>query len=232
MYLCLTARLATLVELRVLAELTGPEFSVEAKGPTLAGVSPRVGLLEVGGVLLLTKPGPRPGVLVGFRSLLWYILGPLNNPLDSPGDEACGSELVMVPGPAAADEGPAEDTEGPETSALSSPPNLKPGSSKIGYSKSMNPRSQGGMSGGGITVVVGAVGGGSGTWASSLNLLATSILDLLASNSCSSLLLRPGSLCPRASGYELFSNADHGEDEARGRRWSVCALELNSSTSR
>lgn len=218
MYLCLTGRLVPLVALRVLAELTGPEFSVEARGPTLVGVSPRVGLLEVGGVLLLTKPGPRPGVLAGLRSLLWYILGPLNNPLGSPGDEVGGSEVVMVPGPGAADEGPAEDAEGPETSVLSRPPNLKPGSSKMGYSKSMNPRSQGGISGGGIAVVVGAVKGGSGTWASSLNLLATSILVLLASNSCSSLLLRPGSLCPRASGYELFSYADHGDGEARGRR--------------
>lgn len=59
--------------------------------------------------------------------------------------------------------------------------------------------SQGGISGGGIIVVADAVDGGPEAWASSLNLLATSILVLLASSSCSSLLLRLGSLCTRAS---------------------------------
>lgn len=90
--LCLPARLVPLVVFRVLAELTGPEVSVETTG-TLLGVSPRVGLLEVGGVLLLTKPGPKIDALVGSMSLLGYILGPLNNPLGSPEVEVGCSEL-------------------------------------------------------------------------------------------------------------------------------------------
>ena len=185
MYLCLPARLVTLLAFRVLAELTGPEVSVEVEGTTLPGASPRGGLLEVGGVLLLVKPGPGIDALVGLRSLLWYVLGPLKNPLGNPEVEACCSGLEVV--------------VAPETSALSVVPNLKPGSSKMGYSNSIIPRSQEGMSGGGIVVVVDAAEDDTGTRASSLNLLATSILVLLASNSCSSLLLRPDSLCPRAS---------------------------------
>ena len=191
MYLCLPARLVTLVALRVLAELAGPEVSVEVRGITLPGVSPRGGLLEVGGVLLLAKPGPEIDELMGLRSLLWYVLGPLNNPLGNPGVETGCSELGAAVGPDWVG-------EGLEASALSVTPNLKPGSSK-GYSKSIIPRSQEGMSGGGIVVVDDAVEEGPGTWASSLSLLATSILVLLESNSCTSLLLRPGSLCPRAS---------------------------------
>lgn len=97
MYLCLPARLGTLVVLRVLAELTGPAVSAEVEGPTLLGVSPLVGLLEVGGVLLLTKSGPKIDVLVGL-GLLWYILGPLNNPLGNPEAEVCCSELGTVVG--------------------------------------------------------------------------------------------------------------------------------------
>lgn len=199
MYLCLPARLVTLVALRVLVELTGPEVSVEVEGPTLPEASRRGGLLEVGGVLLLTKPGPEIDALRGLMSRLWYVLGPLNRPLGSPGVETGCSELETVVGPDWVEGGPAGDTEGPEASALSIIPNLKPGSSKIGNSKSIIPRSQEGMSDGGIIVVVDATEDDPGTWASSLSLLATSILVLLAINSCSSLLLRPGSLCPRAS---------------------------------
>ena len=70
MYLCLPARLVTLAALLVLAELTGPEVSVEVGGTTLPGGPPRGGLLEVGGVLLLTKPGPGFDALVGLWSLL------------------------------------------------------------------------------------------------------------------------------------------------------------------
>lgn len=192
MYLCLPARLVTLAALRVLAELTGPEVSVEVGGTIFPGGPPRGGLLEVGGVLLLIKAGPEIDVLVELWSLLWYVLGPLNNPLGNPGFKAGCSELERVLGPNWVG-------EGLETSVLSIRPNLEAGSVKMGYSKSIIPRSQEGMSGGGIDVMVDAVGDDPGTWASSLNLLATSILVLLASNSCSSLLLRPGSLCPRVS---------------------------------
>jgi len=200
MYLCLPARLVTLVALRVLAELTGPDVSAEAKGPILLGALSRVGLLEVGGVLLLS-PGPKIDVLVGLWSRLGCILGPLNNPLGNPEVEVGCSEFGTAVGPDWLGEGPAGDIGGPETSALSSPPNLKPGSSKMGYSSPMisTPGVQEGMSDGGIAVVVDEVEDGPGTWASSLSLLATSILVLLASKSWSSLLLRPGSLCPLAS---------------------------------
>lgn len=195
--LCLPARLVPLVVFRVLAELTGPEVSVEATG-TLLGVSPRVGLLEVGGVLLLTKPGPKIDALVGSMSLLGYILGPLNNPLGNPEVEVGCSELGAAVGPNWAGDGPADDTNGPKASGLSGPPALKLGTSKMGYSKSIIPISHEGMSGGGTAVVVDAADD-PWTWASSLNLLTTSILVLLASNSCSSLLLLPGSLWTRAS---------------------------------
>lgn len=193
MYLCLPARLVTLVALRVLAELTGPEVSAEFEGPTPPGILPRVGLLEVGGVLLL-KPGPKIDVVVGLRSRSGFILGPLNIPLGNP--EVGCSELGIAVGPDWLGEGPANDIGGLETSALSS--NLRPGSSKTGYSKSMSPMPgvQEGISGGGIAVVV---DDGPGTCASSLNLLATSILVLLVSKSCSSLLFRPDSLCPLTS---------------------------------
>jgi hypothetical protein len=157
MYLCLPARLVTLAALRVLVELTGPEVSIEVEGPTLLGASPRVGLLEVGGVLLLIKPGPKIDVLVGFGSLLWYVLGPLNNPLGNPDVEVCCSELGTVVGLDWVDEGPVDDTEGPETSVLSSPANLRPGSSKMGYSKPMIPISQEGISGGGTVAVADAI---------------------------------------------------------------------------
>jgi hypothetical protein len=199
MYLCLPARLGALVVLRVFVELTGPAVSAEVEDPTLLGVSPRVGLLEVGGVLLLTKSGPKIDVLVGLRSLLWYILGALNNPLGNPEVEDCCSEFGTAAGPDWADEGPAGGTGWPKISALSCTPTLRPASSKMGHSKSTIPMSQEGMSGAGIIVVVAAVEAGPETWASSLNLLTTSILVLLASSSCSSLLLRPGSLCTRAS---------------------------------
>lgn len=199
MYLCLPARLVTLVAFRVLAELTGPEVSVEVEGPTLPGVLPRVGLLEVGGVLLL-KSSPKIDV-VGLRSRLGCILGPLNIALGDPEVEVGCSELGTVAGPEWLEGGPADDIKGPETSALSNPPNLKPGSPKMGYSNSMIFRSgvQDGMSGGGIAVVADEVEDDPGTCASSLNLLATSILVLLASKSCSSLLLLLGSLCPLTS---------------------------------
>lgn len=193
MYLCLPARLVTLVALRVLAELTGPEVSIDVEGPTFPGVLPRVGLREVGGVRLL-KPGPKIGALGA-------ILGPLNVvALGNPEVEVGCSELETVVGPGWLDEGPADDIEGPETSALSNPPNLNPGSSKMGWSKLMIPRLgvQVGISGGDIAVVD-EVEDGPGTCASSLNLLATSILVLLVSKSCSSLLLRPDSLCSLTS---------------------------------
>jgi len=133
MYLCLPARLVTLVALRVLAELTGPEVSAEVKGPTLLGVLPRVGLLEVGGVLLL-MPGPRIDVSVGLRSRLGYSLGPLYHPLGNPEVEVGCWEPGTAVGSSRVDRAPADDIEGPGTSALSRPPNLKPGSSKTGYS--------------------------------------------------------------------------------------------------
>ena len=198
MYLCLP-RLVPLVVLRVFAELTGPEVSARVEGMTLPGVLPRVGLLEVGGVLLL-KPGPKIGALVGVRSRLACNLEPLNIPLGNPEVDVDCSELGMVVGTDCIDEGPVGDNEGPETSALSSPSNLEPGSSKMGYSKPMIPRpgAQEGISGGGIAVVVDEVGDDPGTCASSFNLLATSILVLLASKLCSS-LLRPSSLCPLTS---------------------------------
>jgi hypothetical protein len=91
MYLCLPARLVTLAALRVFAELTGPEVSAGVEGPTLPGVLPRVGLLEVGGVLLL-KPGPKIDVLVGLRSRFGCNLGPLGIPLGNPEVEVCCSE--------------------------------------------------------------------------------------------------------------------------------------------
>jgi len=196
MYLCLPARLVTLVALRVLAEFTGPEISAKFEVPTLPGMLPRVGLLEVGGVLLL-NPGPKIDALVGLRSRSGFILEPLNIPLGNPEVEVGCSELGAMVGPDWLDEGPAKGIEGPETSALSS--NLKPGSSKMGYSKSMSPRPgvQEGISGGGIAVVV---EDDPETCASSLNLLATSILTaLLESKSWSSLLPRPDSLCPLTS---------------------------------
>ena len=94
MYLCLPARLVTLVAVRVLPELTGPEVSAEAdnvEGSMLLGVLPRVGLLEVGGVLLL-MPGPKIGVLVGLRSRLGYSLGAPNHALCDPEVEVGCSE--------------------------------------------------------------------------------------------------------------------------------------------
>jgi len=96
--LCLPARLVTLAAFRVLAELSGPEASAEVEGPTWVGVLPRVGLLEVGGVLLL-KPGPKIDVLLELASLCECILGPLNNPLGSPEVEVGCSELGITAGP-------------------------------------------------------------------------------------------------------------------------------------
>ena len=195
MYLCLPARLVTLVAFRVLAKLTGPKVSAAVEGPTLPEVSPRAGLLEVGGVLLL-KPGPNIDVFAGLRSRLGCILEPLGIPLGNPEVEIGCSELGTAVGPDRVDEGTPDDIEGPETPALSEPPNLNPGSSKMGYPSSRIPRPgvQEGISGGGITVLVDGVDDDPGTWVSSLNLLATSILVLLVSKSCNSLLLRPDSL--------------------------------------
>lgn len=206
MYLCLPARLVTLVAFRVLAELTGPKVSAEAGGPTLPGVSPRVGLLEVGGVLLL-KPGPNIDVFARLKSRLGCILEPRGIPLGNPEVEVGCSELGTAVGPDWVDGGPPDEIDGPETSALSEPPNLKPGSPKMGYSSSRIPRPgvQEGTSGGEITVPVDEVEDDPGICASSLNLLATSTLVLLVSKSCSSLLLRPDSLCPRTSSYGLVS---------------------------
>ena len=200
MYLCLPARLVTLVAFRVFAEFTGPEASAEVGGPTLPGVLSRVGLLEVGGVLLL-RPGPKTDVPAGLRSRLRCTLGPLYIPLGNPEVEVGCSEPGTAVGPDWPEGGSADNIGGPETSTLSGPPNLKPGPSKMEYSKSMisSPGVQEGISGGGIAVVVDGVEDAPGTCASSLNLLATSILVLLASKSCSSLLLRPGSLCPLTS---------------------------------
>ena len=186
----------------MLAELIGPEVSAEVGG-LLLGVLPRIGLLEVGGVLLL-KPGPKIDVVVGLGSRLEYTLWPLNHPLGTPEVEVGCSEPGTGAGPDWVDKGPVDEIEGPDTSDLSDPLNLKPVSSKMGYSYSI-PGVQVGRLGGGIAVVVEEVEGGLGTWASSLNLLATSILVLLASKSCSSLLLRPCSLCPLTSSYELVS---------------------------
>lgn len=132
MYLCLPARLVTLVALRVLAELTGPEVSAEVEGPILLGVLPRVGLLEVGGVLLL-MPGPKIDAVVGLRSRLGCNLGPLSHPLGSPEVEFGCWEPGTV-GPNWVDKVSADVIEGPDASTLSSPPNRKPGSSKTGYS--------------------------------------------------------------------------------------------------
>ena len=131
MYLCLPARLVTLVEFRVFAELTGPDVSADIEGPTLLGVLPRVGLLEVGGVLLLS-PGPKIDVLVGLRSLFGYILGPLSHPLGNGGIEVGCTEPGTTAGPGWVGKGPVDDVGGPDTSALSRPPNLELGSSKTG----------------------------------------------------------------------------------------------------
>jgi len=161
MYLCLPARLVTLVVLRVFAELTGPGVSAEAEGPTWPGVSSRCGLLDMGGVLLLTNPGPGIDGLVGFRSLLWYVLGPLNNPLGNPEVETGCSKLETAIGPDWVGDGPTGGIEGPDTSALSVTPNLRAGSSKMGYSKSTIP--QEGMSGAGTVVVVDATEDDPGT---------------------------------------------------------------------
>ena len=113
------------------AELTGPDASTEVEGPILLGVLPRVGLLEVGGVLLL-KPGPKIDVLVGLGSRLGYTLGALSHPLGNPEIEVGCTGPGAAGGPGWADKDPADDVEEPGASALSSPPDLEPGSSKPG----------------------------------------------------------------------------------------------------